>query len=129
MLFVNNSFFLKICCFKSMNCCKQDDTSDLARAIGIGPALFLMTTKAMGWFFFFISILNLPVLYFYYTGNQDNTENSVTMGNTFARLTLGNIGQDSITCGSFDYYSVLESANSGRSFQNWISTSVVNANA
>ena len=86
----------------------------MARAIGIGPALFLMTTKALGWFFFFISLLNIPVLYFYYTGNPDNSENSVTTDNMFSRLTLGNIGQDSITCGSFDYYAALSSANSNK---------------
>ena len=78
----------------------------MARELGIGPALFLMFTKSMGWFFLFISILNLPVLYFFWVGNPDGAEMSATT-DAFARMTLGNIGQDSIGCGERSYESAM----------------------
>ena len=96
---------LNVCCFR--NCCKSPKTSPMAADLGIGPSLFLMFTKAMGWFFFFVSIINLPVLYFFWVGNPDGAETSATT-DTFARMTLGNIGQDSLTCGERSYESQMK---------------------
>lgn len=73
-----------------MKCC-TGDTSDLAKQIGIGPTLFLMSTKALAWFFLAISILNIPVLMFYYKGNNDSSASQAVDG-IFAKLSLGNVG-------------------------------------
>ena len=71
-----------------LSCCKIADTEKLAKSLGIGPTLFLMTTKAFGWFFLFITILNIPVFGLYYNGNPNQIEGA----SVFERLTLGNIG-------------------------------------
>jgi len=41
----------------------------MAKQIGIGPTMFLMSTKALAWLFLVISIINIPVMLFYSTGN------------------------------------------------------------
>jgi hypothetical protein len=44
------------------------DVTEMSQEIGIGPTLFLMSTKAMSWFFLFISILSIPIMVFYNKG-------------------------------------------------------------
>ena len=58
-----------------------------------------MFTKSMAWFFFLVSIINIPILYFYWKGQPDPNGLSPTRGNIFSRFSLGNIGQDTLTCG------------------------------
>jgi hypothetical protein len=82
-------------------CCKKP-TSDMAKQIGIGPSLFLMSTKALAWFFLFLSIVNIPILLFYSKGNI-NAERSESGKNWFAALSLGNIGQSTSACGEANY--------------------------
>ena len=69
-------------------CCKQD-TTDMAKQIGIGPTLFLMSTKALAWFFFFVTLVNIPVFMFFYNGSQSGTS---VIDSVFARFSLGNVG-------------------------------------
>lgn len=47
---------------------KQSPT-EMSKQLGIGPTLFLMSTKAMSWFFLVLTIINFPVMFFYYSGN------------------------------------------------------------
>ena len=81
----------------------------MAQEIGLGPALFLMYTKKMGILFFVISIIQLPVMMCFWQANTQgtampNTEGaSPEDGSFFARLTLGNIGQDPLACGEKSY--------------------------
>lgn len=56
-----------------------------------------MTTKTLAYLFFFLTLLNIPVLAFYY-GGKDVAVSSNTLGyrdlqNYFLLLSLGNIGQ------------------------------------
>ena len=53
---------LQIC-----KCC-QGDTTDMAKQIGIGATLFLMSTKALAVFFFVLFLINIPLLIFYKSG-------------------------------------------------------------
>ena len=84
----------------------------------------MMTTKAMAWFFVFMTILNLPAMIFFYNGNDaSNTgliknvveidassankttstaDSSFTVGTLFAKLSLGNIGQNIASCSVLD---------------------------
>jgi hypothetical protein len=50
-----------------------------------------MSTKALAWFFLFLTIINIPVLLFYSRGNL-NSERSEAGKDIFAYLSLGNIG-------------------------------------
>jgi len=67
--------------------------SEMAGQIGLGPSLFLMSTKAMAIFFMCLTIVNLPLLYFYMNGSVvDNMNQSGDFALNFVRFTLGNIG-------------------------------------
>ena len=70
--------------------CSAGDTTELAKQIGIGPTLFLMSTKALSAFFFLIAILNVPVMMFYSNGNTEIEINKVD--SFFATFSLGNVG-------------------------------------
>lgn len=76
-----------------MSCC-AGDTTDLAKQIGIGPTLFLLSTKALAFFFLFISILSVPIMGFYYNGNPDNAGGTGIVDSYFAMLSLGNVGSN-----------------------------------
>ena len=57
---------LNLSLFKKCCVCINPNTENLAKGLGLGPSLFLMSTKMMAWFFLFIFLFNVPVLYFYY---------------------------------------------------------------
>ena len=42
----------------------------VAREIGLGPTLFLMTMKAFAWLFLFFFLCNIPLILFYYKGSE-----------------------------------------------------------
>jgi hypothetical protein len=52
-----------------MKCCNRK-ASPLAQELGIGASLFLMTTQALIWLFVVLTILNIPIFAFYYSGTQ-----------------------------------------------------------
>lgn len=47
----------------------------MARQIGVGPTLFLMTTKAYAQLFFFLSVLYIPLIFLYFVGNPHDQAN------------------------------------------------------
>lgn len=71
----------------------------MAQQLGLGPSLFLMSTKAFAWFFLIISIINIPVFVFFGTGNSAGEFNRLT--DLFAILSMGNVGQSGVACNSF----------------------------
>lgn len=83
--------------------CKGKDgesrVTDMAKQLGLGPSLFLMSTKAFAWFFLIISIFNIPVLVFFGTGNAAGEFNRLT--DLFAIMSMGNVGQSGMACNSF----------------------------
>ena len=87
-----------LCCCSKLGVVVDDDdpdkgrVSDAARELGIGPTLFLMNLKALAYLFGVLTILNIPVLTLFYYGNADKT------ASTFARLSLGNIGEPPLNC-------------------------------
>lgn len=70
----------------------------MQQQVGLGPTLLLMTTKALAYLFLFLTLLNIPVYLFYYSGNvslSDNEQQSaIKFQNYFAMVSLGNIGQN-----------------------------------
>jgi hypothetical protein len=46
------------------------EPADLAKELGIGPTMFLLSTRAMAWLFFALTIINIPVFAFYYHGTN-----------------------------------------------------------
>ena len=65
-----------------------------------------MTTKALAWFFFALSVLNVPVMMFFAAGNAAGELNAFP--DLFAILSLGNIGQSDHTCGAVQVASQFE---------------------
>lgn len=65
---------LSSCCFKRKMLDNKDqrviDISEVNSELGLGASLFMMTTKAMAWFFLVLTILNLPAMIFFYHGND-----------------------------------------------------------
>lgn len=61
------------CCWKTeKNPRTREDTiriTKMAQQIGIGPQLLLMVTKSFAWLFFVLTIFNLPVFFFFFSGN------------------------------------------------------------
>jgi hypothetical protein len=58
-----------------------------------------MATKALAWLFFVLTLLNIPVFMFYWSGDAGNTANSrktddLGLAGYFEMLSLGNIGQN-----------------------------------
>lgn len=54
-----------------LKCCGKAEITELAKEIGVGPALFLMSTKSLTIFFLLISIINVPVYFFYWKAGTD----------------------------------------------------------
>ena len=74
--------------------------TELSESLGLGSTLFLQYTKSLAWLFFFLSILNIPTMVFFYTGQEAETED---LEDFFAKLTLGNIGEDQSICSTYLY--------------------------
>lgn len=70
-----------------------------AKEIGLGATLFLFTNKALFWLFLFLTIINLPLMIFYFNGNGDSYVLPGFVG-FLGRLTLGNMGTSGYTCNS-----------------------------
>lgn len=73
----------------------------MSESLGLGASLFLFYTKALAWLFLFLTIINIPTMAFFYTGNESDIED---VQGLFARVSLGNIGQDDGACQVFSYY-------------------------
>ena len=56
------------CCF--VCCGNTRGIPALTKEIGVGSAMFLMSTKAMTLLFFVLSVIHIPVYIFYYESNQ-----------------------------------------------------------
>ena len=58
------------------------DIKDINSQLGLGTSLFMMTTKAMAWFFVVMTILNVPAMIFFYQGNTTTNEADLKSSNT-----------------------------------------------
>jgi hypothetical protein len=55
-----------------------------------------MSTKALSWLFLILTILNLPVMLFYFNGSGGTQKD---VNDLAIRLSLGNVGESSQACG------------------------------
>ena len=84
------------CC----NCCGSDNITELSKEIGLGASLFLMSSKALAYFFLLITIINIPVYYIMYSSSEAEAH---TIQDYFSKLTLGNLGQSEMACSTANY--------------------------
>lgn len=80
-------------CFKD----KKEKISDLSKGIGLGPSLFLMATRALGTFFFIMTLVNIPVYLFFYNASEWEAHSPQDY---FAKMSIGNMGAVVKSCGS-----------------------------
>ena len=52
---------------------KEEWVTPVAREIGLGPTLFLMTLKAFMWLFLFFTVINIPLFMLYGSGDQSGS--------------------------------------------------------
>jgi len=64
-----------------------------------------MSTRAMSWLFFLLTIINIPAFAYYYKGTSSDADGESTTNEAqkftdyFSLLSLGNVGQSSFSCG------------------------------
>lgn len=81
-------------------CLNRKQPTRLAQELGIGATLFLMSTRAMTILFAVLSIMNIPLFIFYYSGSRQAEQG---FDDIFLKLSLGNAGSSSYTCGEYDF--------------------------
>lgn len=69
-------------------CCSEGSVRPMAKEIGLGPSLFLISTRKLMCFFFLIAVLNLPVYLFLWFSNDTKP---ITIGDILGKLSLGGI--------------------------------------
>lgn len=75
-----------------------------AKAIGLGPVLYLHTMKVFAWLFVFFTILNIPLFMFYVNGQGPSAGKQGTgqFTDVFGALSIGNLGVSDFTCSNFN---------------------------
>eukprot|EP00347_Sterkiella_histriomuscorum_P019500 403341392 len=76
--------------------CNKFRKSDLAD-LGVGVTVYFKMLKFMMILFLWFTILSIPALLFYYSGNQIQKD-KISIKNILSAFSLGNIGQASNTC-------------------------------
>jgi len=67
----------------------------MAKEIGLGPSLFLITTKELLKLFLVLSLINIPTLLFIY---EYNDYASIDTFNFFTMFSLGNMAENGKVC-------------------------------
>ena len=88
------------CCFRR----RENETGEdeieipqISQQLGLGASLFLMATKALAWLFFYLSLINIPTLAFYHSGNESMktaTSNGLNATTDFLDDTAKNLEED-----------------------------------
>lgn len=81
-------------------CLNKKKPTKLAQELGIGATMFLMSTRAMTVLFAVLSIMNIPLFMIYYSGTKQEEQG---LDDIFLKLSLGNAGSSSYTCGAYDF--------------------------
>ena len=84
-------------CLPMCKCCNRQ-ASALAKELGFGASLFLMTTQALAILFLVLTIINIPIFAFYYSGTKASDSGEAGFSDYFALLSLGNAGAGSYAC-------------------------------
>lgn len=72
---------------------EKREIPDFIRDIGLGASLYLLTLKALGKIFLALTILNLPAVYFYWSGTESNSRELTGFRKMFAQFSMGNMGE------------------------------------
>lgn len=81
-------------------CCGSGNIKPMAKEIGLGPSLFLITVRKLTCFFFLVSVINIPIYMFLWF--SDDTF-PITVGDYLGKLSLGSITQSKAMCNSNNY--------------------------
>ena len=78
-------------------CIKDSPVSEMAKELGIGPTMFLMSIKQLIKVFFVFTALNFPI-YLYLSATHDDSRGGGDINTFFASFTMGALGQGEPTC-------------------------------
>lgn len=78
-------------------CLKESPVSELAKELGIGPTMFLMSIKQLIKLFFVFMMMNMPI-YVYLSKTHDDSRTGGDIYTFFASFTMGALGQGEPTC-------------------------------
>lgn len=75
------------------------EPTELAAELGVGPTLFLMSTRAMAILFAILTLVNIPLFSYYYAGTKDaetgeQIAKSDSFDDYFSFLSFGNTGEE-----------------------------------
>ena len=93
---------------------QEGQTTEMAKQIGLGPTLFLISTRAFSWFFVFLTIVNIPIFLFYSISNSDASQGE-SYQSIFSYFSLGNVGSNDFSCETMDLANVIDMKNNGAS--------------
>ena len=79
---------------------KKEKITKMAKKLGIGPTLFLLSTINLFVLFSFLTIINIPLLIILQKGSGNN------IIDIFSTLSYGNIGEKSIACSEINLESL-----------------------
>lgn len=82
-------------------CLKEERITEMAKEIGIGPTMFLLSVKQIFKLFFLLLILNMPI-YVYLSQTHDSLRTGGNILTFFSSFTLGALGQGEPTCSEID---------------------------
>jgi hypothetical protein len=78
-------------------CVADSPIAEMAKELGIGPTMFLMSIKQLIKLFFVFTLLNFP-LYILLSKSHDDSRGGADMNTFFASFTMGALGQGEPTC-------------------------------
>ena len=78
-------------------CLKSEPITEMAKEIGIGPTMFLMSVKQLIKIFLVFTMLNMPI-YVYLSKTHDVSRTGGNIFTFFASFTMGALGQGEPTC-------------------------------
>ena len=62
----------------------------MMKDIGLGPSIYLLTLKALAKLFLVLTLINIPVAWLYYSGQENQNYTQV--------FSIGNLGQNDVKC-------------------------------
>ena len=79
--------------------------------IGLGASLYILTLKSLGMIFLLLTILNIPALYFFYSGDESEFRKMEGINKYFFQFSLGNVGEHRFSCSTTNLGFDLETIN------------------
>jgi hypothetical protein len=82
---------------------KNIEIPEFMQDIGLGASLYILTLKSLGMIFLLLTVLNMPALYFFYSGMESDYREMKGLNKLFFQFSLGNVGEYIFSCSTINY--------------------------